>query len=1075
MSEPRARRLASPPAVVVLATAAVAAASLSTITLAATAAATAEAAARGSAGTVTQPMDWTLSDGRTVRTWQEGDAGRFFAIERPDGTWTDDRRLDPVIHLRYGRFDPLAALAADADPGAPAGDAPAAPDAPAAAGPAVPPALAQSEDARLRIVQLRTQWLDDYRAELEALGVEVHQHLPATARLVRMDAEQAAAVAALPFVRWVGPYHPAYRVDERLLAEFDGAGFGGGARRVDVRLVDPPADRPAFAAAVAALGGTVERLDAGALISEVTIDGDQLPALLALDEVLFVDPWGGAYETDMAIARDIGGASELETIAGFDGEGVRGEVMDNGFNVGHQDFQARPLIQHGATNSESHGAATSGIVFGDGTGGTQYRGLLPEGQGIVADYDSVGIGGPSRYDHTAELVTPPYEAVFQSNSFGSPRTTQYTNRSAEMDAIIFDVDIAITQSQSNAGSQQSRPQAWAKNIISVGGVDHENTLSKADDRWTGASIGPAADGRIKPDLTHFYDSIDTTSCCGIASYTSSFGGTSGATPIVAGYLGLFHDMWADGIFGNEVVPGAGVFANRSAQSTAKAFLINTAVPYDWTQGGPNGNLTRPRQGWGMPSAIAMWEQRERTLVVDEEVVLGNLQSHTELVTVLPGEPALRVTLTWADPPGTTSSVQHRINDLDLVVTSPDGTVYRGNVGLLDGIWSEPDGERNTIDTVENVFVESPAPGPWTIRVEASELNVDGHVETPQLDADFALVSTGGAPIPPTLVVQLESAVPPLQAPGTPVTVEARVTDGLETLDPATTTLSYRLEEGAPLIEVPLLPTDGDPELFTAEIPGEGCGPVSFFLSATSTDGTVITAPPSAPDVTFGYGVGVVEPVASFDMEEDAGFTVSGDVTAGAWVRGVPTGVPSNDGDGSGQCWVTGGPGENVDEGSTVLTVPPLVIESGSATTLRYLRYVAAFGMQGGDGLATEVSLDGGATWEVAEQVSTLQAEWTPVEINLLAFGEPTDEVRVRFTATDLGAPSGLRVAIDGLELEGAICGGEPADVNGDGTVGFDDLLGVLAAFGTCDGCPEDVDGDGTVGFDDVLEVLAAWE
>ncbi len=65
---------------------------------------------------------------------------------------------------------------------------------------------------------------------------------------------------------------------------------------------------------------------------------------------------------------------------------------------------------------------------------------------------------------------------------------------------------------------------------------------------------------------------------------------------------------------------------------------------------------------------------------------------------------------------------------------------------------------------------------------------------------------------------------------------------------------------------------------------------------------------------------------------------------------------------------------------------------------------------------------------------------------------------------------------------GAIEFGAPAlpepglavDMNGDGTVGMDDLLMVLGAFGPCAGCPEDLDGDGVVGFSDVLELLEWW-
>ena len=87
---------------------------------------------------------------------------------------------------------------------------------------------------------------------------------------------------------------------------------------------------------------------------------------------------------------------------------------------------------------------------------------------------------------------------------------------------------------------------------------------------------------------------------------------------------------------------------------------------------------------------------------------------------------------------------HRINDLTLKVTSPSAVVYWGNNGLLEGNWSVAGGAANTIDTVENVFIQNPEAGVWTVEVIASEINEDGHVETPELDADFALVVSGGA-------------------------------------------------------------------------------------------------------------------------------------------------------------------------------------------------------------------------------------------------------------------------------------------------------------------------------------------
>jgi len=51
----------------------------------------------------------------------------------------------------------------------------------------------------------------------------------------------------------------------------------------------------------------------------------------------------------------------------------------------------------------------------------------------------------------------------------------------------------------------------------------------------------------------------------------------------------------------------------------------------------------------------------------------------------------------------------------------------------------------------------------------------------------------------------------------------------------------------------------------------------------------------------------------------------------------------------------------------------------------------------------------------------------------------------------------------------------PEDVDGDGHVGFLDLLQVIGAWGPCPAwCPTDLDHDGTTGLDDLLEVITDW-
>lgn len=49
-----------------------------------------------------------------------------------------------------------------------------------------------------------------------------------------------------------------------------------------------------------------------------------------------------------------------------------------------------------------------------------------------------------------------------------------------------------------------------------------------------------------------------------------------------------------------------------------------------------------------------------------------------------------------------------------------------------------------------------------------------------------------------------------------------------------------------------------------------------------------------------------------------------------------------------------------------------------------------------------------------------------------------------------------------------------ADLDGDGGVGFSDLLILLSSWGACNRCAADLDGNGSVDFQDLLTLLAAW-
>jgi serine protease AprX len=629
---------------------------------------------------------------------------------------------------------------------------------PAVRVPAMAPTLVAPADAQVYLVQFVTPPLPEFAGPIVGAGGEVLAFMPDHVQAIRMDAAARARIAALPFVRWVGPMHTAYKLEDRLITQVVRDALPGGqfkdaaAQKVSIECFRRgPADQQRVAAAIAGAGGTVLTSTPEGFRLVANLTPAQVLAVARLDEVSFIDTWG-APEKDMNRARASEGsdANFIEATLGFTGQGVRGEVMDFGFRKTHNAFKGPDVILHGPEQGagDDHGTSTFGIVFGNGAANASGRGMAPSrDQGIFASYLNLteNFGTISRYDHTAELVDPegPYRAVFQSNSWGSQSTTNYTTTSAEFDDILFINDLLTLQSMSNNGNQIARPQAWSKNVVSVGGLFHANNSSRADDIWgEGASIGPAADGRIKPDLAHFFDFVLCPTNSNDNAYTTTFGGTSAATPITAGAFAILFQMWHEGVFSG-FGGDSTVFDSRPHMATAKALMINAAHRYDFA--GQGADLARIHQGWGMPDLRALYELRDRMVIVNETDVLAPLASISYTIRVPAAEPVLSVTLVYTDPKGATNTDQARVNDLSLRITSPDGqTSYWGNSGLLDGNWSTPGGASNTKDTVENVFIQSPDEGDWTVEVLADEVVQDSHVETMEVDADFALVASGGA-------------------------------------------------------------------------------------------------------------------------------------------------------------------------------------------------------------------------------------------------------------------------------------------------------------------------------------------
>lgn len=126
----------------------------------------------------------------------------------------------------------------------------------------------------------------------------------------------------------------------------------------------------------------------------------------------------------------------------------------------------------------------------------------------------------------------------------------------------------------------------------------------------------------------------------------------------------------------------------------------------------------------------------------------------------------------------------------------------------------------------------------------------------------------------------------------------------------------------------------------------------------------------------------------------------------------------------------------------------------------------AIGLTGG--ITVDLLLDGSfigsTTVTLPKWTDNVFGEWVTIT------GGPCstfDEIRF-YTPTTVGVGDPI---LDNLTWTVAC----PTDINGDGSVGFADLLSMLNAWGPCDRCPEDTNCSGFVGFDDLTAVLNTWE
>ena len=471
----------------------------------------------------------------------------------------------------------------------------------------------------------------------------------------------------------------------------------------------------------------VEHLDQGQYRGKLAVDG-------LLDVVRQPSVMWLRFEPQMAIDNDQSKSHmNINTMRSYfttdlDGSGQIVAVADSGLDEDHGDFGTRivgnyDVIGDGSTADKhsGHGTHVACTVLGDGSKGG-YAGVAPDAELYFQAMEN---------DNTGNFVSPSLNyllntaynagARIHTNSWGSSATStqgEYTSEAEALDDRSFNYD-KVSNGQEGltilfaAGNDGPNPgtvgsPSTAKNVVTVG--NHQARYNGAPDNlMSGSSRGPTDDGRIKPDIIapggyvrscRAQEAQDTGGSSWQSTWYLEYTGTSMATPNAAGAATLIREYLIE-------------IAQRPSPQGAlvKALLVLGAQDIN-SRDIPNND-----EGWGRVNLKeTLAPSQGRGIWVDDRSVLtssGTSKSYVFNVTFANSQ--LKAVLAWSDYRGSRFASKALVNDLDLEVESPDGTVYLGN-DFANGR-STTGGAKDDINNLEVVLIDAAMKGIWTVRVK----------------------------------------------------------------------------------------------------------------------------------------------------------------------------------------------------------------------------------------------------------------------------------------------------------------------------------------------------------------------
>ncbi len=220
----------------------------------------------------------------------------------------------------------------------------------------------------------------------------------------------------------------------------------------------------------------------------------------------------------------------------------------------------------------------------------------------------------------------------------------------------------------------------AKNVLTVGSLDLTNGIPLL------SSKGPAYDGRVKPELVALGQD-----------------GSSGAAALTSGVALLVQQAFLE------------KHRHSPAAALVKAILINSADDV----GAPGIDF---QSGYGSLNAARALQTVQESQFIESSIQKGDTLNYS--FTVSENARNLKVTLVWSDNPANVNAERALQNDIDLELQKANEIWLPWVLNAaphLDSLNLPPIRKKDHLNNVEQITIEYPASGTYTVFINAFEL------------------------------------------------------------------------------------------------------------------------------------------------------------------------------------------------------------------------------------------------------------------------------------------------------------------------------------------------------------------